>query len=563
MTPFKSLLLLCAILFVQHFSAQEIKTLDSKITDVTVFMSGAELHHQASVNLKEGKQEIVFGSLSPDMDGSTIVVNIDPKDITILSVSHRTNYMSSTPDNKRIAVVKDSVMLTSDKLQMLNDKIGVLETEKQMLFKNEGLGGTSNNVPTAEIEKAANFYRSRMNDLNEQLFKLKKEKTEAGSVNYKMQQQLSELNAQFNPPTSEITLVVISNKPQKADVSIKYQVINAGWEPKYDVRSDGITKPVELTYRANVYNNSGVDWNNVKLKLSTADPKQGAEKPKLETWDLAEDNTSYGSGAGQGPAMLKAGDDAFQSVFGNQYDNRIANVEIGSDISGFKKKIEKPQAQIEIVEVSELNAEFEIPQPYSILSDAKAYIVEVTKYTLEAKYEHYAVPKVDNDAFLIAKVIGWNALNLVSGNASVYYNGAYLGNSYINTASVEDTLTLSLGRDSKIKLQRLKKSEENKKTVSGNSTKETLVFEVTAKNNRDGAVSLTIEDQLPISSDTEIEVTANEISGAVLDKDSGKLTWKLNLAAGESQKLRLSYTIKSPKHRKLKQQTAKRSQAKW
>ncbi|MFN0031350.1 MAG: DUF4139 domain-containing protein [Flavobacteriales bacterium] len=554
-------LILLALFTVRAFAQQ--KTIDSKITDVTVFMSGAELHHQASVSLKEGKQELTFGNLSPDLDGSTIVVNIDPKDVTILSVSHRINYLNNVQENPRIAIVRDSLQLVVDKLTMAGDKITVLETEKQMLFKNEGIGGTSQNVPTAEIEKAANFYRDRMNDLNEKLFKLKKERTDLQVTNNLLQRQLTELNAKYNPPSSEIALVVVSNKSQKADVSIKYQVAQAGWEPKYDVRSDGITKPVELTYRANVYNNCGLEWNNVKLKLSTADPKQGAEKPRLDAWDLAEDNTGY-----RNNQMAGFSNGYFDSEEENQQglDNRLMEVAIAErnmDSKVVEKKNQKPQQQIEIVEVSELNAEFEIPQPYSILADAKPYIVEVTKYTLEAKYEHYAVPKVDNDAFLTAKVIGWNALNLVSGNASVYYNGAYLGNSYINTASVEDTLVLSLGRDSKIKLQRLKKSEENKKTVSGNSTKETLVFEITAKNNRDGAVSLTIEDQLPISSDTEIEVTANETSGAVLDKDSGKLTWKLNLAAGESQKLRLSYTIKCPKHRMLKQKSVRRSRAKY
>ncbi len=550
----KHILLLATQFLCLLCAAQGAKTIDSKITDVTVFMSGAELHHQASISLKEGKQEIVFGNLSPDLNSSTIVVNIEPKDVTILSVSHRTNYLNSVPDNKRIAIVKDSVALTSDKMQILNDKIAVLESEKLLLFKNEGIGGTSNNVPTSEIEKAANFYRMRMNDVNEQLFKIRKEKIET-SVNYeKLQNQLSELNAKYNPPTSEITLVVVSNKNQRAEASIKYQVSSAGWEPKYDVRSDGVLKPVELIYRANVYNNSGIDWSNVKLKLSTSDPKQGAEKPLLEIWDLAE-------------SFEEANKKMYKAKYSWVKTRNVSANGWVSDKDSIKNDenilIDENGQQIELVEVAELNADFDIPQPYTILSDAKAYIVDVTKYTMEASYEHFAVPKIDNDVFLTAKVIGWNALNLVSGNASVYYNGEYLGNSYINTASVEDTLVLSLGRDSKIKIQRIMISEENKKTISGGSKKETIVYETTVKNNREGNVTLTIEDQLPISSDSEIEVTAHETSGAELDKDSGKLIYKMNLAAGESKKIRLSYSIKSPKWRKLKQQTMQRSRAKF
>jgi uncharacterized protein (TIGR02231 family) len=532
--------------------AQEVQKIETTIQDVKVFMSGAELHHVANSRIKEGKQELVFVNLSPDLDPNTVLVEIEPKDVTILSVSSRTNYVDSGLDNVKIAGIKDSIGIYWDRMSILDNKLKVLETEKSLLFKNESIGGTSNNVPVAEIQRAADFYRSRMNQIDEEIFKMRKDRDKATEKYYKYNQQLTELNAQFNPPTSEINVVIVSNKAQNVSYSVKYQVANAGWEAKYDVRATGVTKPVELVYRANVYNNCGLDWNGVKLNLSTADPKQGAEKPRLENWDLAnqhrmdydgESDQFYGFTNGQANELM---DKRLSSVSEKslEYKSQEKSEE-------FRKKNQAPQVAQEMIEVAELNAEFDIVQNYTILSDAKPYIVEVAVHTLPATYEHYTVPKMDLSAFLTARVVGWNKLSLVSGSASVYYNGAYLGSSYINTAIVEDTLVLSLGRDKMISITREKKSEENKKQFSGSNVKETLTYEIVVKNNRDGQVTCVVEDQLPISSSSDIEVTAIETSDAELDKESGKLSWKLTLAPGESRVIKLSYSIKSPKWRHI------------
>jgi uncharacterized protein (TIGR02231 family) len=202
--------------------------------------------------------------------------------------------------------------------------------------------------------------------------------------------------------------------------------------------------------------------------------------------------------------------------------------------------------------VSELSAEFDIPVPYSILSDSKPYTVDVTTYDIPAKYEHFAIPKIDEDAFLVAKITGWNERNLISGEANIYFNGTYLGQSFINTNDIEDTLLVSLGRDKKVSLNRVKRVNSYERHIVGNSIKETFLFETTIKNNRESVVNIEVQDQVPVSQDNSIDVDVIETSMASLDKFSGRLTWKLKLAPGESQKLVLSYSIKYPKGYKTK-----------
>jgi uncharacterized protein (TIGR02231 family) len=500
----------------------------SKITQVTVYLQGAQLVHTAEAQVSQGKQTVVFTGLSADMQPESVVLECGNKNVVFQSVSIRNNYLKEQAPNAKIAELQEKSALVEEKLAVLRAEKGVYAKERDMLFRNEAIGGTSNNVPIAEIEKAADFFRKRNNEINVFLLKADAEERKLIKESASYTAQLQELNAKENPPTSEVTVVLDAKTRGEAIFTLKYLVRNAGWAPKYDVRAENAIDPVKLDYHANVFNKSGLDWTEVLMILSTSEPLQGAEKPRLETWDVAEST---------------------QRIAGVQKNlETVMVMDMKSNRSDYLKKEDRGgEVAFQQVAVQELSAEFEIELPYSILSDGKPYVVDVTSYSLPATYMHYAVPKQDADAFLMAKVVGWNTLNLVSGKASVYFAGAYLGQSFINTASVDDTLSLSLGRDKRVALVRKKQSELSKRQLLGNNEKETFYFETTVRNNRDKEINVLLEDQLPISSDGQIEVAMLEISGAVLEKNTGKLSWNIKLAPGESKTVTLGYSIKTPK----------------
>ncbi|MFM2228713.1 MAG: hypothetical protein RL664_2056 [Bacteroidota bacterium] len=504
----------------------------SKITQVTVYLQGAQLVHTAETQVSQGKQTVVFTGLSADMQPESVVLECSNRNVVFQSVSIRNNYLKEQMPNAKIAELQEKSALVEEKLATLRAEKSVYAKERDMLFRNEAIGGTSNNVPIAEIEKAADFFRKRNNEINVFLLKADAEERKLIKESASYTAQLQELNAKENPPTSEVTVVLDAKTRGEAIFTLKYLVRNAGWAPKYDVRAENAVDPVKLDYHANVFNKSGLDWTEVLMILSTSEPLQGAEKPTLETWDIAEST---------------------QRIAGVQKNlESVMVMDMKSTRSDYLKKEDRGgEVAFQQVAVQELSAEFEIELPYTILSDGKPYVVDVTSYSLPATYMHYAVPKQDADAFLMAKVVGWNTLNLVSGKASVYFAGAYLGQSFINTASVDDTLSLSLGRDKRVALARKKQSELSKRQLLGNNEKETFYFETTVRNNRDKEISVLLEDQLPISSNGEIEVAMLEISGAVLEKNTGKLSWNMKLAPGESKTVTLGYSIKTPKSMKV------------
>mgnify|MGYP003336358755 CR=1 FL=1 len=502
----------------------------SKITQVTVYLQGAQLVHTAETQVSQGKQTVVFSGLSADMQPESVVLECSNRNVVFQSVSIRNNYLKEQAPNAKIAELQEKLATVEEKLAVLRAEKGVYAKERDMLFRNEAIGGTANNVPIVEIEKAADFFRKRNNEINAFLLKADAEERKLVKDQTSYNAQLQELNAKTNPPTSEVTVVLDAKTRGEAIFTVKYLVRNAGWAPKYDVRAENAVDPVKLDYHANVFNKSGLDWTDVLMILSTSEPLQGAEKPTLETWDVAEST---------------------RQVAGVQKNlESVVIMDSKNYRSEYLKKEDKDgreEVAFQQVAVQELSAEFEIELPYTILADGKPYVVDVTSFTLPATYMHYAVPKQDADAFLMAKVVGWNTLNLVSGKASVYYAGAYLGQSFINTASVDDTLSLSLGRDKRVALARKKQSELSKRQLLGNNEKETFYFETTVRNNRDKEINVLLEDQLPISSDGQIEVAMLEISGAVLEKNTGKLSWNMKLAPGESKTVTLGYSIKTPK----------------
>jgi uncharacterized protein (TIGR02231 family) len=283
------------------------------------------------------------------------------------------------------------------------------------------------------------------------------------------------------------------------------------------------------------------------MKLSTADPMQSAIAPVMEKWTLNFENNnnrnyydynqqqqSYNNYEVNAPGALSS-----QNVWNTS----------GKGNDGKDGPVEP--VQYENIQVSELAAEFDIKQTYDIPANGQPYIVDVTTHTLNATYRYSCIPKMEREAFLLARITGWEDLDLVEGPANVYFGGTYVGQSYIYTRSVDDTLDLSLGRDKKLVVTRTKLKEFNNEKTAGASKKETFSYEIVVKNTRKTPVEVEVMDQIPVSQDAEIVVEAIELTKGVLDPATGFVTWRMNIPPGEQQRVVLTYSIKYPKSKQV------------
>ncbi len=197
---------------------------------------------------------------------------------------------------------------------------------------------------------------------------------------------------------------------------------------------------------------------------------------------------------------------------------------------------------------SEVNVEFNVTSAYSIPSDNNPHQVDLTMNSMNAVYAYGVVPKADKDAFVTAKVSGNDLVNQISGEANVYFDGTYTGKTFINGTS-GDSIILSLGRDKRIQIQRTLLKDFSSKSFSGGIRKEHSTWEISIRNTRKEPVYIVVEDQVPISTEKEIEVKLLSNGGASYDEGTGKLTWNLMLEGEKSQSVKFSFEVKYPKEK--------------
>lgn len=519
-------------------NAQSDKPVDSKISRVTVFLNRAQITRDVKTRIEAGKTNLILNGLTSQLDQQSIQVT-GKGNFVILGISHNQNYLNEFNLPKDLQTLKQS--LENDRKQIIleQNQKDILSKEEQLLLSNQKIGGNQQNLTVAELKAMADFYRTRLTEIG--IVKIKIDET-IKTVNeriVKTTQQINEKNDLYNRNTSEIVVSVSSEAGSAVELEVNYVVANAGWYAVYDLRAINTKSPVQLNYKANVYQNTGEEWSNVKLKLSTANPSLGGLKPELFAWYLnfyypyTIERALEGKAAGvqMSPRNGKA---------------KVADAEI--------TKMEEPaQSSSEFVTTiqTSLNTEFEIGLPYTVLSATKPTLVDVRSYEMKADYEYSVAPKLDQDAFLLAKATGWEEFNLLPGEANVFFEGTFVGKSYIDPNNIKDTLSVSLGRDKRIVVKREKLKDFTSRKLIGGNQRDSYAWEVSVRNTKNEPVKITVEDQVPVSQNSQIEVTVSDIGGARYNKDTGKLTWNMTLQPNETKKVVFKYEVKYPKDKQV------------
>ncbi|MBL0744427.1 DUF4139 domain-containing protein [Chryseolinea lacunae] len=498
------------------FSQQPI-VLKPKIQEVVVYLSGAEIQFVESVSLKKGTNVVHFKGLSPALEQNSVQVVVGST-VDVVSVSTETQTLNAQDINPRVKALTDTTALLADNIALVNNQIDAYQVEKKMLEQNQHLGGAQAAVSLVELTKAADFFRERTLKINQALFGLTKTQSKLTQL---LQQKTNELTAESqktNPLRYTVVVTVNSKTDQAVEFRLRHLVNDCGWEASYDIVAPEIGKPVTLKYKADIYNETHIDWRDVKLSLSTGDISQNATRPYLTTWIL-----NYTSQANEGTLNATA-----QNL---SQDKSVAS------------------AETEERTVSELNTSFVLDQHHTIAANGQPYHITLQDESLQASFEYITLPKLEMSAFLLAKVTGWEKLNLMDGTAKVYFGNAYVGESNINTRLIGDTLELSLGRDNQIVVSRSKVEDTGNTPSIGGKRSESFVYEIQLRNNRKVPVSIRVQDQIPVSQEKDITVETSELSGANLNAPSGRLQWVKTLGSGETSKFKIAFTVRYPKNK--------------
>ena len=190
---------------------------------------------------------------------------------------------------------------------------------------------------------------------------------------------------------------------------------------------------------------------------------------------------------------------------------------------------------------------FSVNEKYSIPADGNDYLVSLKEYDLTADYLYKATPKLEEVAYLTASLTKWEDLSLQNGSAGIYYEGVYMGETYLDVDGSGNTLNISLGKDDNVVIKREKvQSKENKRFISGNK-RESFHYRIAVRNNKQHNVKLKIYDQYPISANDQIKVKQEGHDKGVIDHESGLIEWKFELNPTDEKELNLKYEVTYPK----------------
>lgn len=608
------LVLVTTLSFCQNFKERELKT---EIREVTVFLKGAQIFETGSVTIPQGNTVLRVKGLSSFVDEKSIQVKATG-DFTILSVNHSLNHLEELQKNEKadsLTKVKEAIYLA---VSYENARLAVLKEKQSILNENKKLRGQNSETPIAQLKQTMDFYETEVSKIKTEEIKINKS-IEAKNIEISsLQRQLQELYALRVWPSGEIAIRVSADAQTSGKFTITYMVDNAGWYPKYDVRVKDIKSPLQLIYKAELFQNTGIDWKNVKLRFSNGSPNQSGMVPTLMPWNLTyarytylQPKTYYGLDAvrsvqgrvtsaedgsplpgvsvvvkgttigtqtdGDGNYALTLPNGATDLTFSfvslktqtvrinrSEIDvamesdaatlNEVVVVasgltvqrrELGNQATTIRGRATQPLTT-NVIE-NQTTVEIEIATPYSVKSNGEKLMIDLKKYDIDALYEYYAIPKLDKDAFLMARIINWDQYSLLEGEANLYFEDEFVGRSILDAKSLQDTLSISLGRDRSIVISREKNEQFSKRKVLSGNIQESKGFRIIARNKKSQPIKLTLFDQVPVSIIDDITVTLVELSKAKLDKKTGQLTWELEIEPQQQKEINLQYEVKYPK----------------
>ncbi|HTJ13535.1 MAG TPA: mucoidy inhibitor MuiA family protein [Dinghuibacter sp.] len=525
------------------------------LQSVMVYRSGAELTHSLNVMLPAGNVELGVDKVSTNIDQNTVQLHL-PDAVTLLGFSYVDDYLSTRPRTARQQQLEDSLARLQEEQDKVQLAIGNNETLMEVLKKNQEIRGTQTGMNVADLQKLMDYYGTEFSDLSAKNYALKKrfDKLAAGIEQVKSQ-IASEDNARVTA-SGRLVLHLSVKAAGTYDFNLSYITRQAGWAPTYELQvGDARDSAIRVVYKANISQTTGLDWKQVKLSLSTSVPGSWSEAPGMNPWFIglrqpapALDEVAVSPGLSV--------EDTFKKLPGVQVDasgNVLAQGEpvrrIRVNGKGFfgGEPTRNHLPDYVVLDQQRLNLVYNIDLPYDLPSTGKQQLATLQEMKVKAHFTYLAAPKVSDDVYLLADIPDWGRLNLLPGQANIILDGTYQGVTGIDPASIDDTLHLTIGRDKRITLQRKKITDFNSDKFLNANRYQKYVYEISARNNKNEPVQLSLLDQFPVSTNKDVEVTLNDPGNALVDADRGELRWALTIKAGESSKVRFGYTVRYPK----------------
>jgi len=515
-----------------NVNGQTEKEIKAEIKHVTVFPDRAQIDHETTVSLQSGKTILKLSGLSPYIDSQSIQVK-GFGEFTILSVNLQNNYLENLEDSPEVKSIRSQIETIQLKIEDEKAEISILKEKEAFLVANRAILDKKTTFTLDQLKSVMDMYTNNMDQITMTTLKKGRLIKDYEKQITALQQQISGKLGKQQLPSGEISVALTSEKALSGKFTFSYVVTNAGWYPSYDIRVDDIKNPVAIFYKANVFQNTGVVWKDVKLSFSNATPWVSGDIPVLNPWFI---DYYY-------PVS--------RMLSGKAAGVNISNAPMMKEMATSDKKMEELPVEAAPIavekQVGETTITFDVAIPYTIPMDGKIQTVEIQRLTAPADYKYVTLPKLSSLAYLTANITDWAKLSLQSGEATLYFENSFVGKSTLNVNQLTDTLTISLGTDNSILVKREKRKDFTSKKIIGANKTETYSFLLTVRNNKATPIKITLNDQIPVSSNSGITVETSELSGGRFNSQTGEVKWDLDLKQQETKQIIMTYSVKYAK----------------
>lgn len=506
---------------------------DIKLNQATIFLRGAELDNNVTLNLPAGQSEVVLSNIANNIDPKSLSISIDNDDVIINTINVKKIPIAPSYPSA-IAVLMEKQKDINKRIEVLNININVGD-EQIALLKDQSFFGYGETQSLEHSSQKFDFISQKMTSiLNQQ----KAAREEIAELTEKLEELNRQLEIDMPIIAKEKTQIVLSlgtSKNLTSKMRISYITPDAGWSPAYDIRSQGMDKPILLTYKADVIQNTGLNWDKVKLVLTSTNPSLNITAPTLSPWYL--------------------------SLYNNTAKFRNSNMDMKMAMPAPMSEAmnEAPREQLSkgvtryvTTNNNGINLSHAIALPYTLKNSTEPNTLVINQKEVVADYRYLTTPKLVEEVYLQAEVKDWENLNLLNGRANIYYMNSFVGNSYINTNELTELLSIPFGIDKNIQISRINNEKIRKEPIFiGTTIEQKESYTIKVRNTYNSPVKVTIYDQLPLSQENNINVADAVYKDGVLDKDTGEIKWNITLGAKEEKSLPLNYTLSYPKNRQI------------
>ncbi|PID94628.1 MAG: hypothetical protein CSA89_00955 [Bacteroidales bacterium] len=574
----------------------------SVLKKATIYFSGADLTHTATVVLSKGENQVVIDGLTPNIDINSLKINVG-NGVVVASSEFTNDYLTTKKSSAYIKKLQDSIRVSKAELARIVASIKISTNALDLLKKGvesnlgnnvENSNGTVHkNLSLVEISQNLDFYNTNASKYEKEIYENSIRKNELTLTINRLDSQLAQEQGKRGVFNGILKLNLLASYNTNSTVTISYFTPLASWTPFYDMVIDDTAKPVLLKGKSKIRQRTGIDWENIRIVLSTATPSRSKDAPVLSPYYLnfvyAQD---YGVRRKSAPMMLMRASNTvdyakeeimesdavnasapFYVVDGVPFDGDINSIDpstiqstevidaaqavqiYGSQASNGVVAIYTKQMEDYILsEEKNIATEYKIDLPYTVPGNGNDQIVDMKSYHIEAEYNYLSVPKVNAKVFLMANFKNWENLNILSGLANITYDGTYVGQTYLNTSQTNNQIAVTLSTDSRVSIKREKMKDFSQIKTFSSDVKVTLGYKIVVKNNKNSTIKATIKEQYPISmqKDIKVELIEKETTLPTTNNEvTGEITWDFELSAGQSKEFVIAYSVKYPKNVKI------------